>query len=160
VAIGNSEDVGANNLTNAIAIGYQAYVSTSNTVQLGNNSITTIRGNVSFTTSSDIRLKENITNTKYGLATVLQFRPVDYNLKSNGLRQVGFIAQEMKKLVPEVVTGKEGDLAKGETLGITYANLVPVLTKAIQEQQKQISTQQKQLDELKALVEKLLKDKK
>ena len=42
------------------------------------------------------------------------------------------------ELVPEVVTGKEGDLEKGEILGITYSNLIPVLAKAIQEQQKQI----------------------
>ena len=47
--------------------------------------------------------------------------------------------------IPEVITGKEGDLSKGEILGITYSNLVPVLTKAIQEQQKQI-------EELKALI--------
>ena len=47
--------------------------------------------------------------------------------------------------IPEVITGKEGDLSKGEILGITYSNLVPVLTKAIQEQQKQI-------EELKLLI--------
>ena len=52
-------------------------------------------------------------------------------------------------------------------MGITYANLVPVLTRAIQEQQKQIETQdqkleaqQKQIDELKALVETMLKKNK
>ncbi len=35
--------------------------------------------------------------------------------------------------MPEVVSGTEGDLVKGETLRISYVNLVPVLTKAIQE---------------------------
>jgi hypothetical protein len=40
---------------------------------------------------------------------------------------------------------KEEDLNKGEILGITYSNLDPVLTKAIQEQQKQI-------EELKSLI--------
>ena len=81
---------------------------------------------VGWTTVSDIRLRKNIVNSKYSLATVMQFRPVEYNLISSGLKQVGFIAQEMKKLVPEVISGTEGDLAKGETLDITYANLVPV----------------------------------
>ena len=62
------------------------------------------------------------------------------------LKQVGFIAQEVNKLVPEVITGIEGDLEKGEILGITYANLVAVLTKAIQEQQKQIDGLNKQVE--------------
>lgn len=38
----------------------------------------------------------------------------------------------MQKVVPSVVSGTEGDLAKGETLVISYGNLVPVLTMAIQ----------------------------
>jgi hypothetical protein len=50
-------------------------------------------------------------------------------------------------------TGIEGDLEKGEILGITYANLVAVLTKAIQEQQLQIEAQQKKIDYLLKLVE-------
>ena len=62
------------------------------------------------------------------------------------LKQVGFIAQEVNKLVPEVITGIEGDLEKGEILGITYANLVAVLTKAIQEQQKQIEDLHQKLE--------------
>ena len=121
--------------------------------------MTVIGGQVAWTAASDSRIKKNIVNSTYGLATVLKLRPVEYNLTSNDLKQVGFIAQEVQKLVPEVVTGKEGDLSKGEILGITYSNLVPVLTKAIQEQQKQIedqnakiAAQQKQIEELIKLV--------
>jgi hypothetical protein len=158
-AIGAEATFGANNLTNATAIGYQANVNDNNKIRLGNGSVTVIEGAVSFTAVSDSRIKKNIVNSTYGLATVLQLRPVEYNLNSNDLKQVGFIAQEVQKLVPEVVTGKEGDLSKGEILGITYSNLVPVLTKAIQEQQKQIedqnakiAAQQKQIEELIKLV--------
>jgi hypothetical protein len=128
-------------LSNATAIGYDAIVSTDNTIRLGNTAVTTIGGQVAWTAASDSRIKKNIVNSNYGLATVLKLRPVEYNLTSNDLKQVGFIAQEVQKLVPEVVTGKEGDLSKGEILGITYSNLVPVLTKAIQEQQRQIEDQ-------------------
>ena len=39
----------------------------------------------SFPTGSDVRIKKNITNSKYGLSAVLQLRPVEYNLKSNDL---------------------------------------------------------------------------
>ena len=170
-AVGASADFAAN-LTGATAIGYDAKangnnstaigngaVATANTIRLGNASVTSIGGQVAWTTASDSRIKNNIVNSTYGLATVLKLRPVEYNLTSNDLKQVGFIAQEVQKLVPEVVTGKEGDLSKGEILGITYSNLVPVLTKAIQEQQKQIedqnakiAAQQKQIEELIKLV--------
>jgi hypothetical protein len=40
--------------------------------------------------------------------------------------------------VPEVVFGVEGDLSKGENLGLNYSGLVPVLINAVKEQQKQI----------------------
>jgi hypothetical protein len=152
------------NLTNTTAIGNGARVTASHTIQLGNTAVTTIGGQVAWTAASDSRIKKNIVNSNYGLATVLKLRPVEYNLISNDLRQVGFIAQEVQKLVPEVVTGKEGDLSKGEILGITYSNLVPVLTKAIQEQQKQIedqnakiAAQQKQIEELIKLMKELKK---
>ena len=159
-AIGVWANVGSSGLTNATAIGYNAQATTSNSVRLGDVNVATIGGNVGWTAASDVRIKKNITNTKYGLSTVMQLRPVEYNLISNDLKQVGFIAQEVKKLVPEVVTGKEGDLKKGEILGITYANLVPVLTKAIQEQQTIIDNQNKRLSKLESLVKKLAAGKK
>ena len=158
-AIGAEATFGANNLSNATAIGFQANATADNMIRLGNTAVTVIGGQVAWTAASDSRIKKNIVNSTYGLATVLKLRPVEYNLTSNDLKQVGFIAQEVQKLVPEVVTGKEGDLSKGEILGITYSNLVPVLTKAIQEQQKQIedqnakiAAQQKQIEELIKLV--------
>jgi hypothetical protein len=65
----------------------------------------------------------------------MQLNPVTYIFKDDSANtpQVGFIAQEVQQIIPEVVTGKEGDLSIGESLGIVYGNLVPVLTKAIQE---------------------------
>ncbi len=92
-----------------------------------------------WTNSSDIANKEEIVDTGYGLNTVLAMRPVDFRWKSqrdadgNGKPDIGFIAQEMETLVPEVVTGQEG------SKGISYGNLVAVLTKAIQEQQTMIT---------------------
>ena len=77
----------------------------------------------------------------YGLETILKLVPVDYLLKSNNLSQIGFIAQDLKPIVPEAVNGTEGDIEKGETLGITYTTLIPILTKAIQEQEKNIQEQ-------------------
>ncbi|MDR0232953.1 MAG: tail fiber domain-containing protein [Dysgonamonadaceae bacterium] len=100
---------------------------------------------------SDRRLKTNITPSKYGLSEIMQLQPVNYELKSKlGVERVGFIAQEVQPIIPEVVSGTEGDLNKGETLSIAYSELVPVLTKAIQEQQTQIESQQKIIEQLEA----------
>ena len=75
-------------------------------------------------------------------------------MKSDDLAQVGFIAQELRPIVPEAVTGIEGDLDKGETLGVTYTTLIPVLTKAIQEQQVLIEQLQKEMKSLRQKISK------
>ena len=46
---------------------------------------------------------------------------------------MGFIAQEVQKIIPDVVSGKEGDVEKGQTLGLSYGNLVPVIVNAIKQ---------------------------
>jgi len=146
--VGYNADVGSNNLTNATAIGANAVVATSNTIRLGAAGIAYVKSDAQYESSSDRRLKENIVKTSYGLEEVLKLNPVNYRFISNGLNQIGFIAQEVQPLLPEVVTGTEGDIEKGETLGITYSSLIPVLTKAIQEQQQQLEAQQKLIQSL------------
>ena len=53
-------------------------------------------------------------------------------MKDDGLEQIGFIAQEIEQIIPEVVSGEEGNK------GLSYGHLTAVLTRAIQEQQAQI----------------------
>ncbi len=98
--------------------------------------------------TSDRRLKTNIKNLNYGLKEVLALQPVSYNWKEKPTtdNKIGLIAQDVKKVVPEVVTGDEAK----EKLGMNYAELVPVLINAIKEQQKEI-------DDLKEMVKKLQK---
>ena len=94
--------------------------------------------------TSDGRLKTNIKPLNYGLSTVMQMHPVTYNWKKepNTNKMVGFIAQDMEQLVPEAV---EAPNATGEYYGMKYTELIPVLTKAIQEQQLQIEQLKKEL---------------
>jgi hypothetical protein len=87
----------------------------------------------SVNSGSDRRIKKDIVNTAFGLKEILQLRPVDYKLISSNENEIGFIAQEVKQIIPTVVSGTEGDLEKGEFLGLKYQNLIPVLAKSIQE---------------------------
>jgi hypothetical protein len=88
--------------------------------------------------TSDLRLKKDIQPTSYGLKEVVQMRPVSYLWKDiEGGKKLGFIAQELQQLVPEVVSVGNDE---NKTLGVFYSDLIPVLTKAIQEQQQQIES--------------------
>ena len=89
--------------------------------------------------TSDRRMKKEINNIKYGLNTVMKLRPVSYKWKKgNQDVNLGLIAQEVQKLIPEVVdVGNDKD----KTLGMKYTELIPVLISAIQEQQKIIEQQ-------------------
>ncbi|MGI4730053.1 MAG: tail fiber domain-containing protein [Janthinobacterium lividum] len=93
--------------------------------------------------TSDRRLKTNIKSLNYGLKEILALKPVSYNWKnkSHPENKIGLIAQDVKKIVPEVVTGNE----KKEKLGMNYGELVPVLINAIKEQQKEIDDLKKQV---------------
>ena len=85
-----------------------------------------------FTDASDIALKSDIETIPYGLETVLQLRPVGYDYKKTGQADIGFIAQEVEQLIPEVVFGENGSKS------MSYGHLVAVLTRALQEMHGQI----------------------
>lgn len=93
--------------------------------------------------SSDARLKKDV-NTEVGSLKVLQaLRPVTYRWKDtttvDGKRiQHGFIAQELQKVLPELVyeNGRTG------MLSVNYVAVVPLVVGAIQEQQRVISDQE------------------
>ena len=89
-----------------------------------------VGGNVSaaaYTTRSDYDLKDEIQNIDYGINEVMQMQPVKYTYKSNGSTQLGFIAQDLGVITPEVVSFED-------KMSVYYNALIPILTKAIQEQ--------------------------
>jgi hypothetical protein len=107
-----------------------------------------------YTSLSDFRLKKNIADLSYGLKEVLKLRPVSYLWKKrpeDGLA-LGLIAQEIRKVIPEVVT--EGT-DEEKTLAVKYSELIPVLIKAIQEQQRIIDVARDENSSLKAKLDKL-----
>jgi len=97
-----------------------------------------------FITYSDGTLKKNVKQLDGAIEKVMSMRGVSYEMKkgAEGRTEVGFIAQEMKQLVPEVVYGD----ADGN-YGIDYGKITSVLVEAVKAQQSQI-------EELKALLKK------
>ncbi len=86
-ALGSSADVTVDGLVNATAVGYQALVDKSNKVRVGNTAVTSIGGQVSWTTFSDGRYKNNINENVPGLAFINSLRPVSYSLNVKGLNE-------------------------------------------------------------------------
>ena len=95
--------------------------------------------------TSDRRLKRDISELPYGLKEILQLQPKEYYWKNRTQdhKSLGLIAQEVETIIANVVT-TENDEAK--TLGVSYTELIPVLIKAIQEQQELIKALQLKVD--------------
>jgi hypothetical protein len=90
------------------------------------------------TANSDIKLKENVITIESALEKVLSLRGVEYDRIDSGDHQIGVIAQEVEKIIPEVVYGDE-------IKSVAYGNLVGLLIEAIKEQQKEIEEFKKNL---------------
>jgi len=93
-----------------------------------------------FTATSDIILKENVITIENALEKVLSLRGVEYDRIDSGDHQIGVIAQEVEKIIPEVVYGDE-------IKSVAYANIVALLIEAIKEQQKEINELKKKFNE-------------
>ena len=105
---------------------------------------------------SDRRLKENIVDVPYGLDAVMAMQPRAFKFKSSGAETIGFVAQELQAVVPEAVTGTEVEYLDDDTpqekanksLGVSKDTLIPVLVKAIQEQQATIEALTQRIETL------------
>jgi hypothetical protein len=93
---------------------------------------------------SDLRLKDQVRDLRYGLGEVLQLRPVSYRWKDAALAQptLGLIAQEVEPVLPELVAHGTDEAG---LLSLNYTGLIPVLVKAVQEQEARISDQHRAL---------------
>jgi len=81
------------------------------------------------TATSDAKFKYNIRPLNYGLETLLQLKPVNFQWIEGQEEDLGFIAQDVAEIIPEAVnTNWNSDLL------FRYESLIPILTKAIQEQ--------------------------
>ena len=115
----------------------------ANRFQMDMSGNLTMSGDV--TAYSDARLKENVVTVDSALDKVVKLRGVYYNRTDSDdkRRKVGVIAQEIQRVLPEVVNQDNSGI-----LNVSYGNIVGVLIEAIKEQQTQI-------EDLKQLVESL-----
>jgi len=162
---------GHTDLQNTTAIGYGANVTASNTVRIGNSSVTSIGGQVSWSTLSDGRFKTDIREDVSGLEFIKQLRPVSYAFDKKSInnflgvteeiegnnfagrpitpRQTGFIAQEVAEVVKRtgyVFHGVEAPQNDKDHYSIRYAEFVVPLVKAVQELNATVEAQRRKID--------------
>ncbi len=106
---------------------------------------------------SDINRKEYIADIQEGqLQNILQLRPKQYffkNQKDNKLR-FGLIAQEAFQIFPELVQIDNKD-QKSETWSMNYIGIIPIVIKAMQEQNEVIVQQETEIEQLKTQLKKI-----
>ncbi|MBL0051486.1 MAG: tail fiber domain-containing protein [Bacteroidetes bacterium] len=147
--VGATADASVTGKTNATAIGYGASVNASNKVRVGNTAVTSIGGQVGWTTVSDIRLKENINDSKLGLNFILNLHPVTYNYKDEEQRDIlytGLIAQEVDAAAKKEGVDFSGVDRNGEYWGIRYGDLTVPLVKGMQELNEELKMKNEKLE--------------
>jgi hypothetical protein len=144
-------------------VGLQTVTNPTYALELPNNTATgTGRGRANaWVTYSDGRLKDQRKNIPYGLSTVLQLRPLQYQhhnsttdesglllIDNSSSLDIGFVAQDLISLVPEAVYAPSDE--SKDLWAVDYTRLVPVLTKAIQEQQVTIKSLEEKYEAIEA----------
>ena len=100
----------------------------------------------SYETYSSLRFKENVHTIQNPMNKAMQLRGVTFDWKDTGRKDIGFIAEEVGKVIPEVVTYD----ASGENVeSMSYQKLVSVLFECVKEQQTEITKIKEDLQILK-----------
>ena len=167
------------NFNNTTSLGDGATVTASNQVRIGNSDVTSIGGQVAWTTLSDGRFKRDLKKDVSGLDFIKQLKPVSYILDKDAFdkflgipdsirieraaarktpqRQVGFVAQEVEAIVKKsgfVFSGVETPQNEHDPYAIRYSEFVVPLAKAVQELSAIVSLQQKEIIGLKEALRK------
>lgn len=100
---------------------------------------------------SDKTLKTNIKPLENSLERILGIEGVSFNWREGGEESIGFVAQDVEKKFPELVTTDQQTGLKS----VNYSGFIAVLIQAMQEQQKQIDRQETLIEQLKAEIERL-----
>ena len=141
---------GNSNVQSSIVIGYGAKSKGDNTTYIGTPGTTThtyleglitgssleIGGTITATSiveTSALRFKTNIQPLESQLDNIYKLNPVSFDWKQDNKSDIGFIAEEVSEVYPNLVHYEDDQIK-----GINYSKLTAVLVKALQDQQKQI----------------------
>lgn len=171
-ALGAGANVSSGTLTNATAIGAGAVVTFSDTIQLGRDTLDSVRigrlgsngitavclnGVNGFATcSSSARYKYNINDYRSGSGLLNKLRPVTFNWTAGNALDLGLVAEEVAAIDPLLVTYND----KGEVEGVKYDRIGVVLINTVKEQQSRIEHFERELAELKKLIADKFKEEK
>ncbi|HUH35747.1 MAG TPA: tail fiber domain-containing protein [Moheibacter sp.] len=165
------------NLFNSTVIGAWANVNASDKVRIGDTTVTSIEGQVPFTTPSDARFKSNVQQNVPGLAFINQLQPVtyyfdnqkmaqqlnksatDYNTHATATQkiQTGFLAQDVEKAAQALNYDFDGVIApknENDYYTLSYSQFVVPLVQAVKEQQEMILAQELKTDNLDSALQK------
>jgi hypothetical protein len=153
--VGSSTGTTSSSYNNNTALGYGARVDASNKVRVGNTSVTSIGGQVGWSSYSDERIKKNIQDNVPGLAFIKHLRTVTYQVdvkkedqllgstgKEEGwagkydiekIKFTGFLAQQVEAAAKAINYEFSGIDNTGQIMGLRYAEFVVPLVKAVQE---------------------------
>jgi hypothetical protein len=120
---------------------------------LGNGNLQNING--SYGTISDANLKENIVDASPKLDKVMQLKVRNFNFIDDELKQIGFVAQELEQIFPGLIEESKNLDRDGKSTGtkrkaVKTTVLIPILVKAIQEQQAIITDLKARIETLEA----------
>ncbi len=172
------------NITNSTSLGWNAIATASNQVRFGNSAVTSIGGQVAWSTLSDGRFKRDLKKDVSGLDFINHLNPVSYILDKDAFdkflgipdsirieraasrkspqRQVGFVAQEVEAIVKKsgfVFSGVETPQNEHDPYTIRYSEFVVPLVKAVQELSAMVDSRQKKIVGLKEALRKYQQDK-
>jgi subtilisin-like proprotein convertase family protein len=101
----------------------------TNNARIPNPNFARLASTGAWTAVSDARLKTDVTTADGNLAAAMKLRPVNFRWKGDGTEDFGLIAQEVRAVLPKLVTGDETK----DSLTLNYSQLSVVAIGAIQE---------------------------
>jgi hypothetical protein len=164
VGVQNARNV-SGDVVNSWLIGSNANNTSSYFLQCGVSGVANVlyiygNGNVQNTNNSygaisDVKLKENIVDATPKLADLMQVKVRNYNLIGSTTKQIGVVAQELETIFPAMIDESpdrdmENNVLETTSKSVKYSVFVPMLIKAIQEQQALIETLTQRITALEA----------